>query len=709
MLILPKLERVLPINNELFIYKYLTDFSNGGIAMAVDEKKPINAERCWVLKLGGLTVALYWLIATVGSTLFNENSNFLVNLYNPGLKDMILRVLTAAVIMGASLLIQRRLSALQAQNSLLGNELASLEHLLETAEFPIIELDQQLRIKSINNAALRLIGAKGDDFNYQYVVPALFHSEDHEEIKNILEDTRTEMENKVYRLKVRRVHPCYVTIRLSKETTDGKITRQLLFLTDVSAAAARISAAEEQAAAILAQVASHPLPVAVFDLKHLHFVNQAMQNILALSEAGISYEKLVEHLRASCQDSEVMVEAIARTLQEQTSQKVAAIFDLGGQPRHVRINLRPVQLQDPGILMWIEDMTELAAKDNAISQLEQELDLLRKNELDLRMEFQQHAERHSDERNRLLNELSNEQQQAAKLRDELETAKERIANLEQQLQEQSEGCRQLQEEISQLREDNTSLANSAAQMQYQWEALQLPIMQLDQEGKLIKVNPAAKTMLGLREDTHLQSYLARSEEQQKLAAFLQELVNVNQRAAVELEFFHNGRQITVSCHGVKLHKPQDQFVIYGCDITALKQAQAELAMTLDNNRFELEDVLNEMEIERERMNAILAGISDGVVITDMYNRVIKMNPAAEDILGIRLSQALERPVHFIIRNPEIIGHMQQTVREKLFNHRFSLEVPDLGGTSTMTLSCSTTVIHDRNLYDHGVIIHLHKV
>ncbi|MFY9202761.1 MAG: hypothetical protein WAO96_03895, partial [Limnochordia bacterium] len=76
-------------------------------------------------------MVVYWLIATVKSTLLVENSRFLVNLYNPGLWDLLLRIATAVAILGVCFVIQRRMTSTQAENSRLDKELASLEYLLE--------------------------------------------------------------------------------------------------------------------------------------------------------------------------------------------------------------------------------------------------------------------------------------------------------------------------------------------------------------------------------------------------------------------------------------------------------------------------------------------------------------------------------------------------------------------------------------------------
>src|SRR5690554_3461048 len=110
--------------------------------MAVDESMLRNTGQCWVLKLGGLMAVVYWLIATVRSTVLIEDSSFLVNLYNPGLWDLLLRILTVVGILGVSVLIHRRHSAVDAERALLEEQLGSMKYMLEEADYPIIHLDQ---------------------------------------------------------------------------------------------------------------------------------------------------------------------------------------------------------------------------------------------------------------------------------------------------------------------------------------------------------------------------------------------------------------------------------------------------------------------------------------------------------------------------------------------------------------------------------------
>lgn len=93
----------------------------------------------------------------------------------------------------------------------------------------------------------------------------------------------------------------------------------------------------------------------------------------------------------------------------------------------------------------------------------------------------------------------------------------------------------------------------------------------------------------------------------------------------------------------------------------------------------------------------------------MYNRITKMNPAAEDLLGIRLSQAHERPIQFVIRSNQIVEHIKQTIREKLLDHEFELEVLAPKSEVPIILLIKTTVIQDRFLNDQGVIIQLKKI
>lgn len=73
--------------------------------------------------------------------------------------------------------------------------------------------------------------------------------------------------------------------------------------------------------------------------------------------------------------------------------------------------------------------------------------------------------------------------------------------------------------------------------------------------------------------------------------------------------------------------------------------------------------LNEAEEAREKIDAILSSVSDGLIVTDNARRVVMMNQAAEEILHIDLARAFSRPVVELCRDPAFHEHLAGARRE----------------------------------------------
>lgn len=67
--------------------------------------------------------------------------------------------------------------------------------------------------------------------------------------------------------------------------------------------------------------------------------------------------------------------------------------------------------------------------------------------------------------------------------------------------------------------------------------------------------------------------------------------------------------------------------------------------------------LAEVEAARERLDAILKSVADGLLVISLDQKIVLMNTAAEKLLGISLATALNRPVAEIIRDPGLLEHL----------------------------------------------------
>ena len=71
----------------------------------------------------------------------------------------------------------------------------------------------------------------------------------------------------------------------------------------------------------------------------------------------------------------------------------------------------------------------------------------------------------------------------------------------------------------------------------------------------------------------------------------------------------------------------------------------------------LNSAVTDAEQARDKIDGILKSVADGLIVTDIYNNVILMNHAAEELLGVRYKDVFNRPIDFSIK--------EKTLREKV--------------------------------------------
>lgn len=102
--------------------------------------------------------------------------------------------------------------------------------------------------------------------------------------------------------------------------------------------------------------------------------------------------------------------------------------------------------------------------------------------------------------------------------------------------------------------------------------------------------------------------------------------------------------------------------------------------------------------ERNKMRAILASMVDGVVAVDSNNRIILMNPAAEEMFGVSEEMALGRKFLEAIRNYGLVEAISNATRGEVRTAEFKVFTPD-----ERTLRVSVTCIEKAGGGEAGVV------
>jgi len=118
---------------------------------------------------------------------------------------------------------------------------------------------------------------------------------------------------------------------------------------------------------------------------------------------------------------------------------------------------------------------------------------------------------------------------------------------------------------------------------------------------------------------------------------------------------------------------------------------------------ELNQSLDETEKARDRIDGILQSMADGLIVTDRYNRVVLMNPAAEKLLGVRLSAAMDRPVELSIQDKTLRDRVRQIFDKNTSGDQFDFELPGTDQKHPRVLRARMSVVQGHAASESGIV------
>ena len=141
----------------------------------------------------------------------------------------------------------------------------------------------------------------------------------------------------------------------------------------------------------------------------------------------------------------------------------------------------------------------------------------------------------------------------------------------------------------------------------------------------------------------------------------------------------------------------------------IRQYSKGLEAMVETRTQELNRALYDTEEARDKIDGILKSVGDGLIVTDMYNRVVQMNRAAEDLLEVRLSEVLDRPVDFAIQDETLRRKVKDTFKKKKSGYEFDFRLDPPGSKIPNIMRARTSVIEDREGKPSGIVTIIHDV
>ncbi|MCF6290932.1 MAG: PAS domain S-box protein [Desulfobacterales bacterium] len=152
------------------------------------------------------------------------------------------------------------------------------------------------------------------------------------------------------------------------------------------------------------------------------------------------------------------------------------------------------------------------------------------------------------------------------------------------------------------------------------------------------------------------------------------------------------------------------------DITARRRAEEKireysrnLERMVEERTEELNRALTNTEQARDRIDAIIKSIADGLIVTDVGNRLVLMNRAAEEMLGVRFSDVVDRPIDFAIQEETLRERVKYILDKKITGYQFDFGLPGPDPGHPRTMRATTSVIEDKKGRQAGIVMIIHDV
>ena len=131
-----------------------------------------------------------------------------------------------------------------------------------------------------------------------------------------------------------------------------------------------------------------------------------------------------------------------------------------------------------------------------------------------------------------------------------------------------------------------------------------------------------------------------------------------------------------------------------------------LAEVLNNMAESLGERIRTITSQKKKLDAILSGMSEGVLATDVNERIIIINPAAAELLAISADDAKGMWIYEIVRNSALHGFVQDILKnDSMLETSFTLP----GRTGERYIDAKGKILGISGSSPDGVLMVLHEV
>jgi PAS domain S-box-containing protein len=147
------------------------------------------------------------------------------------------------------------------------------------------------------------------------------------------------------------------------------------------------------------------------------------------------------------------------------------------------------------------------------------------------------------------------------------------------------------------------------------------------------------------------------------------------------------------------------------DVTALQTLADQLANAIENARLyeETRRTAQEIAQQKEQTDAIVQSMADGLIVTDVENRLVLANPAAEELLKFSLKDAIGQDIGASIRDAHLRQIVHDTLDKQQVDHEVDIELTDPYEGTPRIVRAHTAMVNDPTGQPMGIVTTLRDV
>jgi len=124
---------------------------------------------------------------------------------------------------------------------------------------------------------------------------------------------------------------------------------------------------------------------------------------------------------------------------------------------------------------------------------------------------------------------------------------------------------------------------------------------------------------------------------------------------------------------------------------------------------ELRRALYDAEEATSKIDSILKSVVEGLIVTDIYDRIILMNSAAENLLNIRFSEVYGRHIDNAIQDIKLREQFKSTLEKKETGYCFDFKLANKNKKPPRIIRARTSMMSDKTGGHTGTIIIIYDV